>query len=101
MSSPDLTDFQQAAEEEVIRALAAHGRAAPMRELLTGVVPFYSTAPQTVVKLSSGDVTVWVFDSEISYTIGPRTGGLEREDYASEHQLLADFVHQFGSFLAA
>jgi hypothetical protein len=94
MANTPLTAFQRDAEESIRRLLAKLGRSVDSREVLRGVVPFYSPEPQTVVKLQSGDFEVWLYDDEASFSTSAGGGAVERLDFRSEPELLTTLLQQ-------
>ncbi len=100
MSTTSLTAFQRDAEEAIGRLLAQLGRVVDSREILQGVVPFYSREPQTVVKLRAGDFEVWLYDDEASFSAQTGGGAVERLNFKSEPELLATLLQQIESALA-
>lgn len=94
MSHWQTTQFQGLAERKVEEFLAREGRSIDRREILSGVVPFYSSDQQTALKLSAGELTCWLFDDEASFTIGDRGGGVERADYDVDEELLDAYIQK-------
>ena len=94
MNTYQLTNFQKSAEGAVGALLREHGRTVEQRDVLQGTVPFFSSEPQTAVRLRSGDLEVLLFDDEASYSIGGRRAGFERADFGSTGELLAAMLEQ-------
>lgn len=99
MSDAPLTGFQRDAEAAVRGLLARFGRVVESRDILRGVVPFYSPEPQTVVKLISGDLEVWLYDDEASFSSACGGGAVERLDFRSEPALLSTLIQQIEAAL--
>lgn len=94
-----LSEFQYKAEEALRELLARLGKTIESREVLRGVVPFYTPEPQTVVKLQSGDFELWLYDDEASFSSGTGGGAVERLDFASEPELLTKLMQQIENTL--
>lgn len=88
MPEDNLTPFQVEAESRVVELLAELGRPVAEREVLVGILPYYSRDEQMVVKLTAADLQVWLLDNEASFSSARGGGGFEREDYADTDALL-------------
>jgi hypothetical protein len=91
---PSLTEFQQTAEHSIAAILSRAGRRLDSREILQGVVPFFSKDPQTVLKLRSGDFEVWLYDDEASFSAGAGGGAVERLDFSSDSEALDSLLRK-------
>jgi hypothetical protein len=89
-----LSEFQHRAEEAIRKLLASLGRTVESRQVLRGVVPFYSPEPQTVLKLQSADFELWLYDDEASFSSVTGGGAVERLDFKSEPELLSKLLQQ-------
>lgn len=98
-AKPVLTEFQLTAEQEINALLLRLGRRAESREVLSGVVPFFSNSPQTVLTLISGDFQVWLYDDEASFSAQAGGGAVERLDFRSEPDLLVKLLEKLQAAL--
>lgn len=99
MTQATLTPFQIEAEGAVCPVLERGGRRVE-RDILHGNVPFLAREPVTILRLKTGDVTCWIDDAVLDFKIGDKGVHLERADYASPAELLADFLNQLRAAVA-
>lgn len=83
-----LSSLQERCEIRVLDFLQLHGRRIDERDVFEALVPFYSPRVITVLKLKSGDIELWVYDDEISFTARTGGGGFEFCDYGSVEVML-------------
>ncbi len=98
-ADPVLTGFQRTAEQAITSLLLRLGRKIDSRDVLRGVVPFFSKDPQTVLKLSSADFEVWLYDDEASFSARAGGGAVERLDFKSEPEVLDRLLEQIEAAL--
>lgn len=100
MSEPKLTAFQNRTEERVRRLLEQHGRQLDAREVIEADVPFYSDNPEIAVKIVAGDLEIWLYDDEASYSIAGQGQILEKPDYDNQDQLAETLLLQLAEVLS-
>lgn len=95
MGDLQLTHFQTRAEDGIRALCSERSEAVTSREIYHGEVPFFSREPQTYVRLTVGDWTIWLMHDEATFS-GPSGGAeFERRDYNSEDQLLEALLKGF------
>lgn len=94
MTPPSLTRFQHDAERRISQVLAEIGRKIDLREVRTGVLPFYSPDEQIALKLRLEDLEIWLFDNEASFATPNDGRRFEHEDYDTDGELLQALLRQ-------
>ena len=100
MNEPTPTQFQQTAEREIASILQRSGRAIDQREAMSGTNPFESLKPQTVVRLRSSSLNIWLFGDEANVSSDGRERRFERADFDSTDQLLTALVDHVSALVA-
>jgi len=99
MEDTELTEFQTRMQEQVRQLLAQHGREAESQEVLRADVPFYSKDTEIAVKVLAGDIEVWLYDDEASYSLRGNSRIFERDDFGSPTELAEAFLSALGEAL--
>lgn len=92
MAKVELTEFQTHAQVEVQQLLTRRNRVIESQEVFRADVPFYSKDVEIAIKIVAGDVEIWLYDNEASYSFHGDSKIFERSDFDSLDELTEAFL---------